>query len=95
MIARLLRLSMLVEAVTLVLLFFVAMPLKYWADIPGPTSVVGMMHGIAFLAFVAVLVLSLLARVVGVRWGALLFVGAFVPVLGFLNDHWLRRRAVL
>lgn len=40
------------EGISSLLLFFVAMPLKYMAGIPEPVSVVGMLHGILFVAYV-------------------------------------------
>lgn len=41
-----------VEALSLVVLLFVAMPLKYLGDIDIAVRVVGMVHGILFLVFV-------------------------------------------
>ncbi|HZH69412.1 MAG TPA: DUF3817 domain-containing protein [Flavobacteriaceae bacterium] len=41
------------EGISLLLLLFVAMPLKYIWNIPEAVSVVGMAHGILFLAYVA------------------------------------------
>jgi integral membrane protein len=40
------------EGISSLILFFVAMPLKYAADIPEPVSVVGMAHGVLFVAYV-------------------------------------------
>jgi len=42
-------------------LLFIAMPLKYLADMPMAVRVVGMAHGVLFIAY-AVLVAWLLAR---------------------------------
>jgi integral membrane protein len=40
------------EGISLILLFFFAMPLKYIWDLPMAVSVVGMAHGVLFLAYV-------------------------------------------
>lgn len=40
------------EGISLILLLFFAMPLKYIWDLPMAVSVVGMAHGILFLAYV-------------------------------------------
>lgn len=40
------------EGISLLLLFFIAMPLKYIWDMPQMVSVVGMAHGVLFLAYV-------------------------------------------
>lgn len=47
-----LRLVAFLEGLSLVLLLFVAMPLKYLADMPLMVRVVGMAHGILFIAYV-------------------------------------------
>lgn len=47
-----LRISALLEGISFLLLLFIAMPLKYWAGIPEPVSVVGMAHGILFVWYV-------------------------------------------
>jgi integral membrane protein len=41
------------EGVSFLLLLLVAMPLKYLAGEPGPVRIVGAVHGLLFLAFVA------------------------------------------
>ena len=56
----LLRLRILgyVEGVSTLLLFGVAMPLKYAADMPEAVTIVGMVHGILFMALVAMFVFA-------------------------------------
>ena len=81
------------EALTLLALVGVAMPLKYGADVPLAVSIVGPIHGFAFMVF-----LWFVARSWGeglVDWlGALrLFVGALIPFGGLVNERWLRRRS--
>ncbi len=48
----------LIEGTTLLLLLFVAMPLKYKLGIPMAVSVMGPIHGIAFLLYLSVLGLA-------------------------------------
>jgi integral membrane protein len=50
-----------IEGLSYVALLFIAMPLKYFADLPLAVRVVGMAHGVLFIAYV-VLVALLLAR---------------------------------
>lgn len=47
----------LLEAISTVLLFFVAMPLKYFADMPVAVRIAGTVHGVLVVAFVILLVL--------------------------------------
>lgn len=41
------------EGISLILLLFIAIPLKYIWDIPEAVTAVGMAHGILFLVYVA------------------------------------------
>lgn len=45
------RVIALLEGVSYVLLLGVAMPLKYWADMPMAVRVVGSLHGALFVAY--------------------------------------------
>lgn len=54
-----------IEGISLLLLFFVAMPLKYLAGLPQAVRVVGMAHGILFLVYVFALLNVALEN----RWG--------------------------
>lgn len=47
-----LRLIAFLEGVSFVLLMFVAVPLKRYADMPTMVSYVGMAHGLLFIAYV-------------------------------------------
>lgn len=89
---RLLRLSALAEAATLLVLLCLAVPLKYLADVPAATRVVGPVHGMAFLAFVWVIIQSLSAGEISARDAVRLLVGAFIPFGGVVNERWLATR---
>lgn len=47
----------LLEAISTVLLFFVAMPLKYFADMPMAVRIAGTVHGVLVIAFVILLIM--------------------------------------
>ncbi len=40
------------EGISFIVLLFIAMPLKYWANMPMAVRIVGSLHGILFVAFV-------------------------------------------
>lgn len=40
------------EAMSFLLLLFIAMPLKYWFNLPQMVEVVGMAHGILFISYI-------------------------------------------
>jgi integral membrane protein len=48
------RIAAYVVGVLLMVLVFVAMPLKYLADSPGMVAVVGMVHGFLYMVYLAV-----------------------------------------
>jgi integral membrane protein len=80
-----------IEGLSYLALLFVAMPLKYWAGIPIAVRVVGMAHGVLFIAYV-VLVALLLARgtfsFIRAAWALLMSV---VPFGTFVLDRQLAR----
>lgn len=86
------RLVAAVEGITTILLFFVAMPVKYLAGDPSWVRVIGPVHGYAFLAYLALMALALRGRGwSGGDWMRTAF-ASFVPFGTFLNDPFLKRR---
>lgn len=80
------------EALTLLALFGLAMPLKYWANVPQAVSLMGPIHGLAFMLFMWFVTRSWAEGLIN-GFGALrLFIGAFIPFGGFINERWLRRQ---
>jgi integral membrane protein len=79
------------EGWSYLLLLGIAMPLKYWAGMPGFVRVVGMAHGLLFVAYVAAL--GITARSAGFTLGrtAVLFVASLLPFGPFLADRGLAR----
>ncbi|MEM8946160.1 MAG: DUF3817 domain-containing protein [Planctomycetota bacterium] len=55
---RIRRLS-LIEGISTLVLFFVAMPLKYLADMPLAVRIVGSIHGFLFVGLVVALVVAI------------------------------------
>ena len=53
-----LRLVSWIEGASLLLLLFVAMPLKYLADLPMAVQIVGSVHGLLWLVFIGALLSS-------------------------------------
>ena len=87
-----LRRAAFLEAVTLLALFGLAMPLKYWAGVDQATSIMGPLHGLAFTVFVWFVIRSWAEGIIGSGGTARLLVGAFLPFAGFVNERWLARQ---
>jgi len=88
------RHTALVEAVSYMILLFVAMPLKYLAGIPEPVKYFGWIHGVLFLFYFSVLI----ATAFKYRWGIFRIVyyliASVVPFLPFLIDKKLKQESI-
>jgi integral membrane protein len=88
---RLLRVVLLIEAVSYLVLWGVAMPLKYWYDRPMAVSVVGMIHGILFL----LMIWLLLRAHFEAKWSKqrmwLILAASIVPLWPFALDRRVRQ----
>lgn len=75
------------EGVSLLVLFVIAMPVKYGLDEPLLVEVCGWAHGLLFLAFVAGLGVGLTRLGWSLAQVALGFVSAFLPFGTFLWER--------
>jgi integral membrane protein len=82
----------LVEGVTTLALFFVAMPMKYVAGDPRLVPPVGMVHGIAFLVYLAVMVAAFRGRGFTAAEWIRTTAASFFPFGTFMNDAFLKRK---
>lgn len=87
-----LRLASLLDGVSYVVLLGIAMPLKYWADLPLAVRIVGSIHGFLFLALCWYLLRVLLARKLSFGWCVIVFCCALVPLAPFFLDRKLAAR---
>ena len=51
------RILSLLEGVSFLAILFVTMPLKYLFEEPGPNKIIGIVHGVLFLLYIAIAVL--------------------------------------
>lgn len=79
-----------VEGVSLLVLLFVAMPLKYIWHYPLAVRVVGSLHGALFLLLLAVVLKAAVQRVVSLRLGAAVAALSVVPFGFVLAERMLR-----
>ena len=86
---RLFRMIALAEGVSTILLFLVAMPLKYIFDYPNLIRPVGWTHGILFIAYMLAMIPGMWGK--GFSGWAWLrtFLAAFFPFGTFWNDRYL------
>jgi integral membrane protein len=79
------------EGISYLLLLFVAMPLKYGLGFDMAVRVVGLAHGVLFIAYCATLALAW--QRLGARLGFIAFVMSFIPGGTFWLDSRLRLRS--
>ncbi len=88
-----LRIASWLEGTTLVLLICIAVPLKHLAGVPQPVSVMGPIHGLAFLFYAWMVVNSASGGLWRKAEVVRLLILAFVPFGTFFNTGMIRRRA--
>lgn len=85
-----LRTAAVVEGVSYLVLLFIAMPLKYFWEMPQAVRIVGMAHGVLFIIFcVTLFYVWVLAKWPFGRVG-LLFLASIVPFGPWLIDRRMR-----
>ena len=86
------RVAAWVTGIGLLVLVFIAMPLKYLFDEPRPTAIVGMLHGFLYMAYI-VCTLILAERC---RWrpfeAVVILLAGTVPIASFVAERQVARR---
>ena len=88
---RALRQLAIIEGISTLVLFGLAMPLKYFAGMPMAVTVVGSIHGFLFVALVLMLLLAIRRVPISMRMATAGIVAAIVPGGPFLLDRRLAR----
>ena len=87
------RLIAIIEGISYLVLLFIAMPLKYMADMPMAVKITGSVHGFLFVVF---MVFLLLARV-QYKWSfgkaTLAFLSSLIPFGTFVFDRKIKNDA--
>ena len=86
-----LRLVGMMEGASFLVLLGIAMPLKYLAGYPQAVRVVGMIHGLLFVAFAIVVVEASVSMRWPLRRVLAAFVASVLPFGPFVFDAHLRR----
>lgn len=87
------RLIALLEGISYLVLLFIAMPLKYGADMPLPVKYTGWAHGVLFVLYLV----FLLEVTIKLRWSLLTafiaFVASLIPFGTFVLDKQLLKKS--
>ncbi len=86
------RIIAITEGFSFLLLLGIAMPLKYFADMPMAVKITGWIHGLLFILYV----LALLQAGIEHRWllkkMAVLFIASLLPFGPFVADAYALRK---
>jgi integral membrane protein len=88
---RALRHLAIVEGISTLVLFGIAMPLKYFAGMPLAVRIVGSLHGALFVALVVMLLLAIRKVPITPALAAAGVAAAIIPGGPFLLDRHLAR----
>lgn len=85
------RMVAIAEGISYMLLLFIAMPLKYMADIPDAVKYTGWVHGILFMIYILALISVKMDRNWSFLKSAIAFVISLIPFGAFIFDKSLRK----
>lgn len=88
---RALRQLAIVEGISTLVLFFIAMPLKYFAGMPRAVTIVGSIHGLLFVALVIMLFVAIVKVPISLKLAAAGVIAAILPGGPFLLERRLAR----
>ncbi|SEM97377.1 integral membrane protein [Paenisporosarcina quisquiliarum] len=86
-----LRIAGILDGISLVILLFIAMPLKYWMDIPMAVTIAGSVHGFIFVSYVLVIFYAQIRLRWNIIWSLLALAVAFIPFGNFFYDWQLKK----
>jgi len=87
-----LRLASVLDGISYLILLGIAMPLKYMAGEPLAVKIVGMAHGVLFIALCACLFEVLVRKKLSFRWCVIVFLCAIMPFAPFFLDRKLKTK---
>ena len=89
------RMTALAEGSSFLVLLFVAMPMKYLMGMPKVVTVVGAIHGLLFLAYLAQLAKLRTSHQWDNRFSLFAFLASILPFGPFIFDKHLREKEVV
>lgn len=87
---RFLRHVAFAEAISYLVLLFVAMPLKYLAGIPVAVMITGSLHGALFVLLMGAMTRVVMAGSLSLGRLAIVFVASLLPFVPFFLDRRMR-----
>ena len=79
-----------IEGVSYLILLFIAMPLKYFYDMPLAVKITGMAHGLLFVVYCVLLAVCMKKFSWKLAFGIYLFIATLIPFGTFVTDRKLK-----
>lgn len=81
------------EGISFLILLFIAMPLKYFANIPMPVRIVGGLHGALFVTFIILALMVVFSTKKSFFWLCKAALASFIPFGTFYMDkQWKKEQ---
>lgn len=78
------------EGLSYLLLLFIAMPLKYWADMPLAVKYTGWAHGLLFVMYIVILIMAWTEYKWNFKKVAMIGAASLLPFAPFIVDKKLK-----
>lgn len=88
---KFLRIMGILDGISLLVLLSVAMPLKYFADLPIAVRITGSIHGGIFLIYLLSILLVQLRIRWAFRYSLIAGIVAFIPFGNFVFDRFIKK----
>lgn len=88
----LVRMTGILDGTSLLVLLCIAMPLKYWADMPYAVTLAGSVHGGIVIVYAAAVLHAQIRLQWHVAWTLASVAAAFIPFANFVLERALKRR---
>lgn len=83
-----------IEGASLLILLFIAMPLKYGAGLPEAVRVVGSLHGFFFILYLFVITYTTFKIRWSLKWIVSAVAVAFIPFGNLILDSFLKKSSL-
>lgn len=87
-----LRIIGFIEGVSFLVLLLIAMPLKYYLDLPMAVKITGWIHGVLFILYIVAVLMAIKAMAWNWFYVLVALGASLIPIGTFVLDKSLRKR---
>jgi integral membrane protein len=90
-VSKMIRYIAVSEGISYIILLFVAMPLKYFANMPQPVKYTGWIHGLLFILFINAIILGFFRLKWTFKQIVWAFIASLLPFGTFILDKQMKK----